>query len=130
MILKYFHETLVISDIQYTYLSTDLYKLICKKVGLTEELNGKIFKSFPNEVTGKKHMRKVDGTYPKYLFVSSHTCRRSFATNLYKMKFPHVSIMQITGHKTESSFLKYIKVTPSEHAEMLESFWNNYYQKN
>lgn len=104
-------------------------KIICKKVGLTEELNGKIFKSFPNEVTGKKHMRKVDGTYPKYLFVSSHTCRRSFATNLYKMKFPHVSIMQITGHKTESSFLKYIKVTPSEHAEMLESFWNNYYQK-
>ena len=26
MTLKYFHETLVISDIQYTYLSTDLYK--------------------------------------------------------------------------------------------------------
>ena len=81
-------------------------KIICKRVGLTEELDGKILKSFPNEVTGQKHKRKVDGTYPKYLFVSSHTCRRSFATNLYKMKFPHVSIMQITGHKTESSFFK------------------------
>jgi hypothetical protein len=31
--------------------------------------------------------------------------------------------MKITGHKTEQAFLKYIKVTPEEHAEMLRAFW-------
>ena len=32
--------------------------------------------------------------------------------------------MKITGHKTEAAFLKYIKVTPDEHARMLEDHWN------
>lgn len=61
--------------------------------------------------------------YKKWEMVASHTARRSFATNLYKSGFPAISIMQITGHKTESSFLKYIKVTPEEHAKMLQEHW-------
>ena len=48
-----------------------------------------------------------------------HTARRSFATNMYKRGFPTVAIMQITGHTTEHNFLKYIKVTKEENAEML-----------
>ena len=55
--------------------------------------------------------------------VSTHTARRSFATNLYKQGFPTLSIMAITGHQTEAAFLKYIKVTPREHAEKLKEFW-------
>jgi hypothetical protein len=31
--------------------------------------------------------------------------------------------MQITGHKTEAAFLKYIKVTPQEHAKLLMQHW-------
>jgi len=60
-----------------------------------------------------------------YLFsvLQSHTARRSFATNLYKRKVPTITIMAVTGHKTEKSFLKYIKVTPTEHAEMIREVW-------
>ena len=61
--------------------------------------------------------------HKKFELVSSHTARRSFATNLYKSGFPAISIMQITGHRTETAFLKYIKVTPKEHAKLLALHW-------
>lgn len=54
---------------------------------------------------------------PKYKALSSHVCRRSFATNAFKMGVPIVTIMAITGHKTEGAFLLYIRETPKEHAD-------------
>jgi len=65
-------------------------------------------------------------TMPKWQAIGTHTARRSFATNLYKSKFPPIAIMKITGHKSEAIFLKYIKVTPREHAEMLKEHWNSF----
>lgn len=41
--------------------------------------------------------------------ISSHTCRRSLATNLYLKDVPIKYIMSITGHRTEAQCLKYIK---------------------
>ena len=67
--------------------------------------------------------KKITTAYEKWQLVSSHTGRRSFATNLYKSGFPSISIMNITGHKTEAAFLKYIKVTPEEHARLLAEHW-------
>jgi len=65
--------------------------------------------------------------YLKWELISSHSARRSFATNLYNSNFPTISIMAITGHKTERAFLAYIKVTPEEHAEKLLEHWNKLY---
>lgn len=56
---------------------------------------------------------------PKYELVTSHTARRSFATNCYKAGIPAKQIMLITGHKTESEFFKYIQISQEENAEML-----------
>jgi len=67
--------------------------------------------------------------YEKYQLVTTHTARRSFATNLYKSGFPTLSIMAITGHATEESFLKYIKVTPDEHAKKLQKHWGEVHLK-
>ena len=94
-------------------------KKACKTVGITDRLKGSLM--------NPKTRRKEVGMYAKYRLVSSHTCRRSFATNLYKMNFPTLSIMKITGHTSERSFLSYIKVTPTEHAEKLLDHWNDYY---
>lgn len=58
-------------------------------------------------------------TYKKYQLVGMHTGRRSFATNMYKRRFPTIAIMKLTGHTTESNFLRYIKVTPEENAAMM-----------
>lgn len=62
-------------------------------------------------------------TYPKYELLSSHTARRSAATNLYKSGIPSIVIMKITGHRSESSFMKYIKLTQENAAEMLKNIW-------
>lgn len=46
--------------------------------------------------------------------VSSHTPRRSFATNLYLRGEPVRTIMDITGHSTVAQFMQYIKITREE----------------
>jgi integrase len=51
--------------------------------------------------------------------ISSHTARRSFATNYYLQGFPTIDLMKITGHKTEKAFMKYIKVTKLDAAKRL-----------
>lgn len=60
----------------------------------------------------------------KYQLLTTHTARRSFATNLYLSGFPSISIMKITGHTTEKSFMKYIKITPTENAKLLQLHWD------
>lgn len=51
--------------------------------------------------------------------VSSHTARRSFATNYYLQGFPTIDLMKITGHTTEKVFLNYIKVSKLDTAKRL-----------
>ena len=72
--------------------------------------------------------QRVKTTYKKWQLLSTHCARRSFATNLYKQGFPTISIMKITGHKSEKSFMRYIKVTEEEVATMLENHWNENYK--
>lgn len=68
--------------------------------------------------------KRVVITEPKYQFVKSHTARRSFATNEYKKGELTISeIRAITGHKTDKSFYKYIRVTPRENAENVAAKW-------
>jgi integrase len=67
--------------------------------------------------------RKEEKIYPKWELVTSHICRRSFATNLYG-KLDNLTIMAITGHQTETQFLKYIKITNTEKADKLKAYWN------
>ena len=55
----------------------------------------------------------------KYQLITTHTARRSFATNMYKRKYSPVQIMSITGHKKESTFLKYIRITNEESVRMI-----------
>ena len=61
--------------------------------------------------------KEVITTKHKYTCVSTHTARRSFATNSYLRGIDTLLIMAITGHKTESEFLKYIKLPQDEKAE-------------
>ena len=58
-------------------------------------------------------------SYKKFDLVSVHTARRSFATNAYLDDIPTISIMKITGHQTEKSFLKYIKISQEDNANKL-----------
>ncbi len=63
--------------------------------------------------------KRVTKLILKYWLVSSHTARRSFATNLALSGTPIASIMAITGHKTEKSFWKYVRTRPPQNATSL-----------
>jgi len=89
-------------------------KDVCKEVELLKE---PVFKSIT------KGGAKVSTACQKWELVSTHTARRSFATNEYLAGTPTITIMAITGHKTEKSFLKYIRVTPDEHAKKIKELW-------
>ena len=64
-----------------------------------------------------------------YDCISAHTARRSFATNLYLSGFPIFDIMKITGHKTEKSFLLYVRVSKEETAKRLSEHINKTWSK-
>ncbi len=67
---------------------------------------------------------------PLYEAIASHTCRRSFCTNLYNEGVPPVVIMKISSHKTETSFLKYIKVSQTDAADKLSAHYKKLKESN
>jgi len=84
-------------------------KLAAKEAGLDQTVNLEV----------NKGGRQLIIKYAKYEKISTHTARRSFATNAYKAGIPVNMIMKITGHKTETQFLKYIRVSGEENAVIL-----------
>jgi integrase len=84
-------------------------KTVCKKAGINAAV--RIERTVGMKIERKNHL--------KWQLVSSHTARRSGATNMYLAKIPTFRIMLITGHKTEQAFFKYIRITSEENAVIL-----------
>lgn len=82
-------------------------KKVCEIAGITDLVMSEV----------KKGNLTVTAPVPKYKLITSHTARRSFATNLYRRGIPSTQLMLLTGHKTENSFLKYIKVSKEDNAK-------------
>jgi integrase len=119
-----------ISDAKFN----DYIKEVTKHVGLTEPIKGSKLVELKDDngnpkldKKGKKIHRKKSGVFPKHELVTSHICRRSFATNLYGT-IDTLTIMMIIGHSTEKQFLDYIKTTPKQHAEKLGELWAKKYE--
>lgn len=84
-------------------------KKVCELAGIHEMIKGKVY----NEDKKKNEIVETE----KCNLVSSHVCRRSFATNFYGNKlFTTPQLMAITGHKTENMFLNYIGRTADDWA--------------
>lgn len=86
-------------------------KQACKIAGLTEKV------IWVRTEGGKR----VEHVNEKWEMVSTHTARRTFATNAYKAGITPKEIMQITGHRTEASFFKYIRITQEQAAERMKN---------
>lgn len=89
----------------------DQIKDVARLAGLTDDVL----------VTRKLGGKAVEVIKKRYELVSSHTARRSFATNAYKAGIPSLAIMKVTGHKRETTFLRYIRISEKENAEMLKA---------
>lgn len=70
---------------------------------------------------------KIATTSPKFQLITTHTARRSGATNMYLSGIPAISIMKITGHKTEAVFMRYINMSAEDNANKLID--NKFYKK-
>jgi integrase len=87
----------------------DYIKLVAELAGLTEN----------RTIKNTKGNIESETTAPLYTLISSHCCRRSYATNLFNAGYSPMLIMSATGHKTETSFLKYIRATNEDKAKLL-----------
>lgn len=84
-------------------------KKICRRIGFKKKV---LFERQIGSV-------RVSKLIPKYQFISSHTARRTAATNMYLAGIMPFRIMLITGHKTEKSFFRYIRITREENVKVL-----------
>lgn len=84
----------------------DYIKIVAQKAGIIEMVDGSRMDEVKITENNKEKTlhRKLNKKYPKYELVSSHICRRTFATNLYG-QIDTMTIMKITGHATERQFL-------------------------
>ena len=99
-------------------ISIQKLNVYIKKV-CEEALIDELFEGYIRDENNKKIFHKG----PKYLFITSHCMRRSFATHYYS-KIPTPAIMGITGHKRESTFLTYINKHQNrdDNAELFASY--------
>ena len=79
-------------------------------------------KTFVKSIT--KEGANKQTSFAKWEMLTTHTARRSFATNEFLAGTPTLTIMAITGHKTEKAFLKYIKLNSADHAKLLKAHWD------
>jgi integrase len=97
-------------------------KTLCSDAEINQVIEGKKY--------DKETKRKKLGFYPKHQLVTSHSFRRSFATNYYK-KIPTPILINITGHSKESMFLEYInrREDKDENANLFMQFYEQIHAK-
>ena len=92
-------------------------KEVCKLAGIND----------PIEVQKTRGGVRKKEIKEKWELITSHTARRTFASNLYLEGVPIKFIMKFTGHKTIQSFMSYIHVTDEEGYEMVERIMGKKY---
>ncbi len=69
---------------------------------------------------GKEPETALNGNVimPRFKCVTSHTARRTGITNMYlSHKYDIVQMMHVSGHKTQKTFMVYIKLSSEEIAD-------------
>jgi site-specific recombinase XerD len=88
-------------------------KEVAKLAGLSQSI----------KFSHKKGNADVVTVKPKYQWITSHTCRRSFCTNEFLAGTPVELIMKISGHKSLRDFYRYIRISPEEAAQKIKELW-------
>lgn len=84
-------------------------KAIGKLAGINEEV----------VLTKTRGGKRIESVNPKYKFITSHTARRSGATNMYLAGVDLKFIQDILGHSKIEQTIRYIKVTAEDNAKRL-----------
>lgn len=112
--------------------SPRLVELLERNGGIAPQVNHVVFNRNIKQVAKEagicgvvqlsKNKRKADGTATyRWEMVSSHTARRSLITNLYQSGVSAKDCMSISGHKSLSSFERYLKISQEQSINKLKS---------
>ncbi len=71
----------------------------------------------------RKGNREIIEIKPKYEWITSHTCRRSFCANEFLAETPVELIMKISCNKSVKDFYKYTRISPKEAAVKIMEIW-------
>lgn len=66
---------------------------------------------------------RVSSTHPKYELVTSHVGRKTFTTLSLVLGMSETSVKQITGHKKDSNFRKYVNFTDARKKIDMDNAW-------
>jgi integrase len=84
-------------------------KEVCELAGIDKEVITK----------RSKGGKRIEERKPKHQLITSHTARRSFATNFFQLGLPAIELMKITGHSTERQFMEYINIDKRANARSM-----------
>lgn len=105
------HEPLpVISDQKFN----KYIKECCKIVGIDSLIT-------KTRYVGQK---RIDITVPKHELITSHTARKTFITNSLVLGMKEMVVRNITGHKKEESFRRYVKIAEDFKKQEMDNTWN------
>jgi len=65
----------------------------------------------------------VSSTHPKHKLITSHVGRKTFTTLSLVLGMSETSVKQITGHKKDANFRKYVKFTDERKKIELDNAW-------
>jgi integrase len=85
----------------------------CRIIGIDSKVN----------ITRFSGSRRIDKEIPKFELITIHTARKTFVTNSLILGMNQQVIKNITGHKKDASFQKYVKIADDfKMSEM--NLWN------
>ena len=108
---KYSYNLRVLSNQK----TNEYLKKAAKEAGLTS----------PREILVYKARKKTIVTKPLCDIISTHSGRKSFATMSLNKNIPLHTIMAVTGHKSLSSFQKYVAYNKSTISDVMKEKWDD-----
>lgn len=119
----------VVDVILNRYIKEILKDLSEKVPSLAEQVPTKLtIKQKKQEEDGRllvERNSKGEVMMPRYNCVTTHTARRSGITNMYlSHKYTILQMMHVSGHKTQKTFMDYIKLSSDEIADEIDAIAN------
>lgn len=114
-VLKKYKETVheILPKVSHQKFNEYL-KECCKEVGIDT----------PITITRFSGSKRKNTTYPKYELITSHAARKTFATLSLLMGVPERVVKNITGHKKEENFKRYVNFTKEYEKKQMDDVWD------
>jgi integrase len=92
----------------------DYIKLACKEAGIDTLTT----------ITRYSGNKKIEKTVPKYEVLSLHAGRKTFVTSSLVLGIQIHTVKAMTGHRSDSSFKKYVGVSDLEKRKQMNETWD------